>query len=66
MGIELSDIDRTRLRSFSLAIGGFHRFAVDAHAGLWRSWLESADSEGRERKLSFDDLGVAIEIEPSV
>jgi hypothetical protein len=28
--------------------------------------LESADGEGRERKLSFGDLAVTIEIKPFV
>jgi hypothetical protein len=64
--IELADIDRTRLRSFSFTISSFRVIAVETPIGLWCDRLESADSEGRERELSFDDLAIPIKIEPPV
>ena len=52
--------------SFRLLIIWVYRIAVEALAGVRRSGLESAGGEGRVRELSFGDLAVAVEIEPSV
>jgi len=51
---------------FPLPIRSLYRIEVEAIAGVWRNGLESASGECRERKLSFGDLAVAVEVEPSV
>ena len=66
LGIERTHIDRTRSVSFRLLIRWGYRIAVGVLAGVWRGGLESADSEGCERKLSFGDLAVVVEIEPPI
>jgi hypothetical protein len=64
--IERAGIDRTSSASLRLTISGIRRTAIETLAGKYRCRLESADAEGRKRKLSFSDLAVAVEIEPSI
>ena len=64
--IERTYIDRARSPSFRLLIRSVCISAVRVHVRAWRNWLESASGEGRERKLSFGDFSVTVEIEPSI
>jgi hypothetical protein len=64
--IERTNIDRARSARFRLPVISVYGGAVEAHVRAWGSGLESTDGEGRERKLSFGDFAVAVEIEPSI